>query len=191
MSLARRLLRGRGQGADGPGVRLDDWHTDAFALVLETIRRGTGVELHPVQIAIGAAMCEQASGKPKATRDIVALSFGFTDRDRSLAAALPAFTYGILARVHVMTVDDARAAVEAELYNAIATMSSSTVGLIRAGQPPGERHSACEANITIGSVTEFPVDEMRGGTAIVRVDPVQVDASLFVNRYERVAFLPD
>jgi hypothetical protein len=97
-----------------------------FAFITEAILRSVGVALRDDQLAIGLAMCDQVEGRRlrRAQRAIEKLSVPCTDRDLSLAAALPAFLYssGLYARdidVHVMAPTEMRAREDAQLYRKI------------------------------------------------------------------------
>lgn len=167
-----------------------------LALIAEGIRQSAGVTLSDDQMAIGMAMCDQLEGRRlrRAQRTIETLSVPCTDRDRSLAAALPAFLYarGLYARdisVHVMAPTESRAREDAQLYRRIdGELGMHGVGLIHAGQPRAKREAAYACGITVGNHGEFERDVVSRSVAVVRVARY---GTYIDRRYPRVAHLPD
>lgn len=174
-----------------------DLRLKEFALIAEAIRRSIGVALRDDHLAIGLAICDQLERRHlrRTKRTIKTLSPPCTDRDRSLAAALPAFLYsrGLYIRdthVHVAAPTLSRAREDAELYGKIdRELRGCGVGLIHADQPPAKNAAAHACAITVGDHKEFERwDVVRRDVAIVRVSPCHSNIG---TGYPRVAHLPD
>ncbi|WKX11568.1 hypothetical protein [Streptomyces sp. NL15-2K] len=156
-----------------------DLRLKEFALIAKAIHRSIGIALPEDQLIIGLAMCDQLEGRRRnrAKRTIETLSAPCTDRELSLAAALPAFLYtrGLYIRdtyVHVLAPNLFRAREDAQLYHKIdRELGGPGVGLVHADQPRPVREAAFRCGITVGDYKEFERrDVVRRDAAIIRVD---------------------
>ncbi|TCC58732.1 hypothetical protein E0H73_25795 [Kribbella pittospori] len=105
---------------------------EALAVVAVAMNRSLGVDLSNEQIAIAYALCDQLSGRRRwrASSSIPPLNARLAvRRDRSLAAALPAFWAAMSGNVYVLVADDASAREDVELYRAIDDHLGGKIGV--------------------------------------------------------------
>ncbi|MGH3832218.1 MAG: hypothetical protein ACRDRS_17515 [Pseudonocardiaceae bacterium] len=164
-------------------------------IMLDVIRRSTGIRLSDEHLALATILCDEAEGRRsvgETARYIKAIGESLVNNQgRSLAAALPSFLYTLDGQgVHVMTTDDFSARNDAELYRNFVDFLGDRfrVGLIHTGQSLEDRRAAYKAAITIGPVEQFEADKASGGTAIIRVAK---DREEFFPRYRQVVCLPN
>jgi hypothetical protein len=141
-----------------------------FALTGVMIERALGDELSDEQLALAFALLDEAEGyRARQARVAIAqLASRLSERQQSLAVALPVFWYDLLdRRVHVITADHHRAATDAELYRPIneRTGTGRAVDLLVPGQPT---EASSDAGITIGALEAFTTSGIPGDVAVVR-----------------------
>lgn len=123
---------------------------DAYAVVVEAIRRTTGMTLYPEQIMgglvlRGRAVAEMATGEGK-----------------TLTAILPAALAGWTGRgVHVVTVNDYLAERDAKLCESAFSRLGLRVGVLRDGMKKAERRRQYDLDITYGADKQFIFDFLR------------------------------
>lgn len=160
--------------------------TENFALTGVMIKRALGDELSDEQVALAFALLDEAEGhRARRARFVIAqLAPRLSERQQSLAVALPVFWYDLLnLRVHVITADHRRAETDAELYRPIneRTGTGRAVDLLVPGQSTEARS---DAGITIGALEAFTTSGVPGDVAVVR-------ASDKVRGYPVVVQLPE
>jgi hypothetical protein len=160
--------------------------TENFALTSVMMSRALGVELSDDQLMLAFALLDEAEGhrKRRARRTIAHLAPRLSERQRSLAVALPIFWYDLHnLRIHVITADHRRAEQDADLYRAIneRTGTGRAVDLFVPGQS-AEDHS--DPGITIGSLDTFTTSRISGDVAVLRV-------SAKVHGHPVVVWLPE
>ncbi|MEM9942271.1 MAG: DEAD/DEAH box helicase [Planctomycetota bacterium] len=170
--IARRIenasddeLRNRGLSLKyrvSTGTKLDLVIPDAFALVLEAVRRSTGKVLYDVQLWAGIqlALCRAAEMK--------------TGEGKTLTATLPAYIHALAGLgAHVVTVNDYLAQRDFELMGPIYERLGLSVGSVTSDDSPEQRQQAYRKDITYGTAKEFGFDFLRD-----RMKSSQVDSSL-------------
>src|SRR6266567_4490027 len=134
------------------GKTLEDLLPEAFAVVRETGRRTIKMRHYDVQL-IGGVVLHQ--GKIAEMR---------TGEGKTLVATLPVYLNALAGKgVHVVTVNDYLARLDAEWMGEIYTFLGLTVGVIVNAVEPQtpERRAAYQADITYGTNNEFGFDYLR------------------------------
>lgn len=132
------------------GAKVDDLIPNAFALVMESVRRTTGKTLYDVQLFAGIqlARCRMAEMK--------------TGEGKTLTATLPTFLHALYDRgAHVVTVNDYLAERDFELMEPIFQRLGLSVGVVQAESTPESRQAAYRKDITYGTAKEFGFDFLR------------------------------
>jgi hypothetical protein len=165
---------------------------EAMALIAESIRRGVGVTVGDVHLAIGLAMCDQVRQvrSRRAAKTIRTLNRSLlTRRDRSLAAAFPAVYLSSYAgeNVCVMVSRESYAQEDADLYRSIVGVFGAPTKVY--DQPPPAPTPEEGARITVTTPERLARAGSHLAALIVRLSP---EATKRVNRgMSGVATLPD
>ena len=132
------------------GDKLDDLLVEAYALVREAAQRVLGMRPFDVQLIAGIAMNE---GK---------LAEMQTGEGKTLAAVLPAYLNGLLAKgVHILTFNDYLARRDAQWMGPIYEFLGLSVGCIQEGTSKAERQQAYLADVTYLTAKEAGFDYLR------------------------------
>lgn len=132
------------------GASLDSLLPEAFAVCREASRRVLGMRHYDVQIIGGITLHE---GKIAEMR---------TGEGKTLMATLAIYLNALSGKgVHVVTVNDYLAARDAELNRPLFNFLGLSVGVIYSQQPPQEKVSAYQADITYGTNNEYGFDYLR------------------------------
>lgn len=164
---------------------------EALALVGVAIHRSLGVDLSDKQLAIAFAMCDQLRGRRRwrSSFSIKTLNASLNSRrDRSLAAALPAFWAAMCdLKVYVLVADNASARNDVDLYRAIDEQVGGKVGVeLDERGPEGQLHPRADrAGILIGA--DYAPAKGRQ-SLIVRLSPAETKRACLIRG---VAGLPD
>jgi hypothetical protein len=165
---------------------------EAMALIAESIRRGVGVTVGDVHLAIGLAMCDQVRQvRPRrAAKTIRTLNRSLlTRRDRSLAAAFPAVYLSSYAGndVCVMVSHENYAQEDADLYRSILGAFGAPTKVY--DQPPPALTREEDTRITVTTPERLARAKSHRAALIVRLSP---EATKRVGRgMPGVATLPD
>lgn len=129
-------------------------HTDvlvpAFALILEAVRRHTGMVYYDVQLLAGLALSTGALAEMK------------TGEGKTIVAALPACLYGLSGKgAHVATVNAYLAERDWELMRPPLEMLGLSVGLSREQAPSHEKRIAYACDVTYSTGYELGFDFLR------------------------------
>lgn len=132
------------------GKRLETYVVPAFALMFEAIRRTTGLEMFDVQLLAGLALARGAVAEMQ------------TGEGKTLAAALPAFLYGLQGRgVHVVTPNAYLAERDWQQLAPAYELLGIRAGLLRERVPPEVKRAAYDCDVTYGTGYEFGFDYLR------------------------------
>lgn len=132
------------------GASLDSLLPEAFAVCREASHRVLGMRHYDVQIIGGITLHE---GKIAEMR---------TGEGKTLMATLAIYLNALSGKgVHVVTVNDYLAARDAELNRPLFNFLGLSVGVIYSQQPPQEKVSAYQADITYGTNNEYGFDYLR------------------------------
>jgi len=144
------------------GESLDDLMPEAFAVVREAARRALGQRHYDVQVIGGAALHRGSVAEMR------------TGEGKTLVSTLPVYLNALEGKgVHLVTVNEYLATRDAEWMGRVHKFLGLSVGLIRAGMEPAERHPAYAADITYGTNNEFGFDYLRDNMAMRLTDMVQ------------------
>ena len=136
------------------GETLDDLMPEAFATVREAASRTLGQRHFDVQLMGGAAL---HMGNIAEMR---------TGEGKTLTSVLPAYLNALSGEgVHVVTVNDYLAKRDSEWMGRVHRFLGLEVGVILSQQPPEERRTQYEADITYGTNNEFGFDYLRDNMA--------------------------
>jgi preprotein translocase subunit SecA len=147
VSLRRSISEGRTgpSGTADAGVRIE-----AFALVLEAARRGTGLSAHDVQMMAGLAMAE---GK------IAELPTG---EGKTLAAVFTASLFALRGRpVHILTFNDYLARRDAAWMGPCYRLLGLSVGAVQEGMDKTAKRAGYACDVTYATAKEAGFDYLR------------------------------
>jgi len=146
------------------GASIEDFLSEAFAVVREAARRTVGMRPFDVQIIGGLVLHEGKIAEMK------------TGEGKTLAATMPVYLNALTGKgVHVVTVNDYLARRDAEWMGPIYKFLGLTVGVIVHGMDDEERRFAYNADITYGTNNEFGFDYLRDNMKFSLEDYVQRD----------------
>lgn len=132
------------------GVLLDSLLEDAFTLVREASKRGTGLDPHDVQVIAGLVLHH---GR------IVELPTG---EGKTLAAVFPAYLNALSGKgCHVLTFNDYLARRDAAWMGPIYTLLGLSVGCIQEGMSATEKRRAYACDVTYATARESGFDFLR------------------------------
>ncbi len=136
------------------GETLDALLPEAFAVVREAGERVLGLRHFDVQLIGGMVLHE---GKIAEMR---------TGEGKTLVATLPAYLNALSGdSVHLITVNDYLATRDAQWMGPLYEFLGLSVGVVRSGQSPQEKHAAYTADIVYGTNNEFGFDYLRDNMA--------------------------
>lgn len=157
--LAAKTEEFRKRLADGEA--LDKILPEAFAVVREAGERVLGLRHFDVQLIGGMALHE---GKIAEMR---------TGEGKTLVATLPAYLNALNgSTVHLITVNDYLATRDAGWMGPLYNFLGISVGVVRSGQSPQEKHQAYLADVVYGTNNEFGFDYLRDNMAFSLEDRV-------------------
>ncbi len=146
------------------GASIEDFLSEAFAVVREAARRTVGMRPFDVQIIGGLVLHEGKIAEMK------------TGEGKTLAATMPVYLNALTGKgVHVVTVNDYLARRDAEWMGPIYKFLGLSVGVIVHGMDDEERRFAYNADITYGTNNEFGFDYLRDNMKFSLEDYVQRD----------------
>ncbi|MCV6615268.1 MAG: preprotein translocase subunit SecA, partial [Cellvibrionaceae bacterium] len=144
------------------GETLDSLLPEAFALVREAGSRVMGMRHFDVQMIGGITLHEGRIAEMR------------TGEGKTLVATLPAYLNALSGLgVHIVTVNDYLAARDANWMRPLYEALGLSVGVVRSGQSPEEKHEAYRADITYGTNNEFGFDYLRDNMALRQEDKAQ------------------
>ena len=130
-------------------------HTDAIALIAESVRRSHGLVPYDVQLHAGLVLAEGRVAEMA------------TGEGKTLVALLPAFCFALEGRgAHVATVNSYLAERDCEFARPAFARLGMSVGLLREKGARSAKHAAYTAHVTYGVGTEFGFDYLRDQLAI-------------------------
>ncbi len=141
---------------------LDEILIDAFAVIRETSKRVLKMRHFDVQLMGGMVLHQ---GK---------IAEMTTGEGKTLVATLPAYLNALTGRgVHVITVNDYLAERDRNWMGPIYEFHGLTVGLIKYGVTPRQRHKEYHSDITYGTNNEFGFDYLRDNMVASKPERVQ------------------
>ena len=137
------------------GETLDDILVEAFAVCREAAARSVGMKHFKVQVIGGIALHQGRISEMK------------TGEGKTLVATLPAYLNALEGKgVHIVTVNDYLAKLDADWMGKIYTFLGLTVGCVIHGISDKARKAAYQADITYGTNNEFGFDYLRDNMVI-------------------------
>ena len=132
------------------GIPLDELLVDAYALLIEVIKRVLGLKPFSTQIMAGIAL---STGK------LVEMQTG---EGKTLAAVFPAYLNALTGNgVHILTANDYLAKRDAAWMSPVFTFLGLSVGFVNEGMSKAERKKAYAADITYITAKEAGFDYLR------------------------------
>ncbi len=160
--------------ASGVELLHPDMLVPAFALMLESVRRCTGMVYYDVQLLAGLALATGAVAEMK------------TGEGKTIVAGLPACLYGMSGKgAHVATVNRYLAQRDWEQMRRPLEMLGLTVGLSRENTSAAEKRLAYACDITYSTGYELGFDFLRDQVAL-RSQPALVPGQTLRNQLRGV-----
>lgn len=132
------------------GVSLDSLLVEAFALVREASRRGTGLDPHEVQVIAGLALHRGRIAELP------------TGEGKTLAAVFPTYLNALSGKgCHVLTFNDYLARRDAAWMGPIYALLGLSVGCIQEGMSAREKRKAYACDVTYATAKEAGFDFLR------------------------------
>ena len=134
---------------------------EAFAVAREAAERTVGMRPFDVQIVGAVALDDRRIAEMQ------------TGEGKTLVATLPAYLNALVARVHVVTVNDYLARRDREWMGPIYEFLGISVGLLQEQMGTEDRKVAYSADITYGTNTQFGFDYLRDNMVLTKDQKVQ------------------